>query len=97
MYLYFVFRKDFEKRIEERERLEEIERLKYRQQLDEKADHEKEKVADFYKEVEKMQKYQMDMKKLYVEREKEIARGYRTQAEGLASDAQRKAAVDKVF
>ena len=49
------FRKDFEKRMEERERIEEIERLKYRQQLDDKADKEKEKVADFYKDVEKFQ------------------------------------------
>ena len=48
-------RKDFEKRMEEREKLEEIERLKYRQKLDEKADREKEKVADFYKDVEKFQ------------------------------------------
>ena len=39
----------------------------------------------------------MDMKKLYAEREKEIAKSYRLQAEGLANDAQRKAAVDKVF
>ena len=37
------------------------------------------------------------MKKLYVEREKEIAKSYRLQAEGLANDAQRKAAVDKVI
>ena len=37
------------------------------------------------------------MKKLYAEREKEIAKSYRLQAEGLANDAQRKAAVDKVF
>ena len=48
-------RKDFEKRMEEREKLEEIERLKYRQKLDDKADREKEKVADFYKDVEKFQ------------------------------------------
>ena len=38
----------------------------------------------------------MDMKKLYAEKEKEIAKSYRIQAEGLAADAQRKAAVDKV-
>ena len=38
----------------------------------------------------------MDMKKLNREREKEIARGYRALAEGLADDAQRKAAIDKV-
>ena len=38
----------------------------------------------------------MDMKKLNREREQEIARGYRAQAEGLADDAQRKAAIDKV-
>ena len=37
------------------------------------------------------------MKKLYAEREKEIAKSYRLQAEGLASDAQRKAAIDKVL
>ena len=37
------------------------------------------------------------MKKLYAEREKEIAKSYRLQAEGLANDAQRKAAVDKVI
>ena len=37
------------------------------------------------------------MKKLYAEREKEIAKSYRLQAEGLANDAQRKAAVDKVL
>ena len=43
-----------------------------------------------------LQKYQMDMKKLYAEKEKEIAKSYRIQAEGLAADAQRKAAVDKV-
>ena len=49
------FRKDFEKRMEEREKIEEIERLKYRQKLDDKADREKEKVADFYKDVEKFQ------------------------------------------
>ena len=55
MYLYFVFRKDFEKRIEERERLEEIERLKYRQQLDDRADKEKAKINDFYKDVESFQ------------------------------------------
>ena len=61
IYLPFImlyksyFRKDFEKRMEERERIEEIERLKYRQQLDDKADKEKEKVADFYKDVEKFQ------------------------------------------
>ena len=48
-------RKDFEKRMEEREKLEEIERLKYRQKLDDKADREKEKIADFYKDVEKFQ------------------------------------------
>ena len=48
-------RKDFEKRMEEREKIEEIERLKYRQKLDDKADREKEKVADFYKDVEKFQ------------------------------------------
>ena len=41
-------------------------------------------------------KYQMDVKKMNNEREKEIARGYRQSAEALADDAQRKAAVDKV-
>ena len=41
-------------------------------------------------------KYQMDVKKMNNEREKEIARGYRLSAEALADDAQRKAAVDKV-
>ena len=41
--------------MEERERLEEIERLKYRQQLDDRADQEKEKIADFYKDVENFQ------------------------------------------
>ena len=39
----------------------------------------------------------MDMKKVYAEKEKEIAKSYRAQAEGLADDAQRKAAVDKVL
>ena len=39
----------------------------------------------------------MDMKKLNEEREREIAKSYRVQAEGLADDAQRKAAIDKVF
>ena len=61
MYLPFIMlynsyiRKDFEKRMEEREKIEEIERLKYRQKLDDKADREKEKVAEFYKDVEKFQ------------------------------------------
>ena len=41
--------------MEEREKIEEIQRLKYRQKLDDKADKEKEKVADFYKDVEKFQ------------------------------------------
>ena len=36
------------------------------------------------------------MNKLNIEREKEIDRGYRRHAEGLADDAQRKAAIDKV-
>ena len=52
---YSDLRKDFEKRMEERERIEEMERIKYRQQLDYKADQEKEKIADFYKDVEKFQ------------------------------------------
>ena len=56
MMLYNSYiRKDFEKRMEEREKIEEIERLKYRQKLDDKADREKEKVAEFYKDVEKFQ------------------------------------------
>ena len=37
------------------------------------------------------------MKKLQAEKEKEIALSYRLQAQGMASDAQRKAAVDKVL
>ena len=43
------------------------------------------------------EKERIRLQDLALEREKEIAKSYRLQAEGLANDAQRKAAVDKVF
>ena len=49
------FRKEFEKKIEERERTEDIERIQYRQYLDDKLDEEKEKLKHFYKDVSKFQ------------------------------------------
>ena len=49
------FRKDFEKKMQEREVEEAIERIRYRKQLDEKSDREKEKIAGFYKDVSNFQ------------------------------------------
>ena len=49
------FRKDFEKKLQEREVEEAIERIRYRKQLDEKSDREKEKIAGFYKDVSNFQ------------------------------------------
>ena len=48
-------RKDFEKKLQEREVEEAIERIRYRKQLDEKSDREKEKIAGFYKDVSNFQ------------------------------------------
>ena len=41
--------------MQEREVEEAIERIRYRKQLDEKSDREKEKIADFYKDVSNFQ------------------------------------------
>ena len=50
-----IFRKDFVQRLKEREEIEATERQKYRLQLDERADQEKQKVKHFYKDVERFQ------------------------------------------
>ena len=46
--IYLIFRKDFEKQIEEREMIEELERVKYRRNLDDKVDQQNEKLKKFY-------------------------------------------------